>query len=105
MSNDVALDSASQRERGRAVAEVFQPIISVNENVMFSWAKASSQPGAPGFLFSFNLLRGRVVRPRRLELPRPFGHNDLNVARLPVPPRPHVLDAIGRGRWLAGERP
>lgn len=29
------------------------------------------------------------MRSRRLELPRPFGHNDLNVARLPVPPRPH----------------
>ncbi len=31
-----------------------------------------------------------MVRSRRLELPRPFGHNDLNVARLPVPPRPHI---------------
>jgi len=42
VSNDVALDSASQRERGRAVAEFFQPIISVNENAKLSWAKASS---------------------------------------------------------------
>ena len=32
-----------------------------------------------------------MVRSRRLELPRPFGHNDLNVARLPVPPRPHIM--------------
>jgi hypothetical protein len=31
-----------------------------------------------------------MVRSRRLELPRPFGHSDLNAARLPVPPRPHV---------------
>jgi len=30
-----------------------------------------------------------LVRSRRLELPRAFAHNDLNVARLPVPPRPH----------------
>ena len=30
-----------------------------------------------------------VVRSRRLELPRPFGHSDLNAARLPIPPRPH----------------
>jgi hypothetical protein len=30
------------------------------------------------------------VRSRRLELPRAFAHNDLNVARLPVPPRPHI---------------
>ena len=30
----------------------------------------------------------KLVRPRRLELPRAFAHNDLNVARLPVPPRP-----------------
>jgi hypothetical protein len=28
------------------------------------------------------------VRSRRLELPRAFAHNDLNVARLPIPPRP-----------------
>ena len=36
-----------------------------------------------------------LVRSRRLELPRPFGHSDLNAARLPVPPRPHVMK-IGR---------
>jgi hypothetical protein len=29
-----------------------------------------------------------LVRPRRLELPRAFAHNDLNVARLPIPPWP-----------------
>ncbi len=43
----------------------------------------------------FGLARGhecsRMVRPRRLELPRPKGHNDLNVARLPIPPRPHKV--------------
>ena len=33
-----------------------------------------------------------------LELPRPFGHSDLNAARLPVPPRPHVMK---RGRRSA----
>jgi hypothetical protein len=37
-----------------------------------------------------------LVRPRRLELPRPFGHNDLNVARLPVPPWPHSHTTTGR---------
>ncbi len=31
-----------------------------------------------------------VVRPRRLELPRGFPHSDLNAARLPIPPRPHM---------------
>ena len=36
-----------------------------------------------------------LVRPRRLELPRPFGHNDLNVARLPVPPWPHSHTTAG----------
>ena len=30
-----------------------------------------------------------MVRSRRLELPRDRSHNALNVARLPVPPRPH----------------
>ena len=29
-----------------------------------------------------------LVRPRGLEPPRDFSHNDLNVARLPVPPWP-----------------
>lgn len=32
-----------------------------------------------------------LVRSRRLELPRALAHNDLNVARLPVPPRPHTV--------------
>ena len=40
-----------------------------------------------------------MVRSRRLELPRPFGHSDLNAARLPVPPRPHVM------KWPAGRPP
>src|SRR5579875_3239007 len=45
-----------------------------------------------------------MVRSRRLELPRPFGHSDLNAARLPVPPRPHVI-AAGEGPALAGAGP
>ena len=43
-----------------------------------------------------------LVRSRRLELPRPFGHSDLNAARLPVPPRPHVMKGLGpagRRHW------
>ena len=31
-----------------------------------------------------------LVRSRRLELPRDCSHSDLNAARLPVPPRPHM---------------
>ena len=31
----------------------------------------------------------KMVRPRRLELPRGFPHQHLKLARLPVPPRPH----------------
>ena len=38
----------------------------------------------------------QLVRPRRLELPRAFAHNDLNVARLPVPPWPHSHTTTGR---------
>ena len=30
-----------------------------------------------------------MVRSRGLEPPRDFSHNDLNVARIPIPPRPH----------------
>ena len=32
----------------------------------------------------------KMVRPRRLELPRACAHSDLNAARLPIPPRPHT---------------
>ena len=32
----------------------------------------------------------QMVRPRRLELPRVLPHSDLNAARLPIPPRPHI---------------
>ena len=35
-----------------------------------------------------------LVRPRGLEPPRAFAHNDLNVARLPVPPRPHSAQVV-----------
>ena len=35
------------------------------------------------------------MRSRRLELPRALAHNDLNVARLPVPPRPHTVSSVG----------
>ena len=31
----------------------------------------------------------KMVRSRRLELPRELPHSDLNAARLPIPPRPH----------------
>ncbi len=31
-----------------------------------------------------------MVRSRRLELPRVLPHSDLNAARLPIPPRPHI---------------
>ncbi len=53
-------------------------------------------------------LKDCLVRSRRLELPRPCGHNDLNVARLPVPPRPHMIEGahcgprVGRSAPLAG---
>ena len=33
-----------------------------------------------------------MVRLRRLELPRVLSHSDLNAARLPVPPQPHIKD-------------
>ena len=46
-----------------------------------------------------------VVRSRRLELPRPFGHNDLNVARLPIPPRPHINRETGGAGALVGGGP
>ena len=37
-----------------------------------------------------------MVRPRGLEPPQDFSHNDLNVARLPVPPWPQKLSETNK---------
>ena len=44
-----------------------------------------------------------MVRSRRLELPRPFGHQALNLARLPIPPRPHYVTLRGVTRPARAE--
>ena len=49
-----------------------------------------------------------MVRSRRLELPRSFLHSDLNAARLPVPPRPHISFFLAATQgvtdiWLWGD--
>ena len=41
-------------------------------------------------LAGFNSPKSEMVRSRRLELPRVLPHSDLNAARLPIPPRPHI---------------
>ena len=41
-----------------------------------------------------SILQGRMVRSRRLELPRELPHSDLNAARLPIPPRPHYRAGV-----------
>ncbi len=38
--------------------------------------------------YFFNNIALIMVRSRRLELPRVLPHNDLNVTRIPIPPRP-----------------
>ena len=44
-----------------------------------------------------------MVRSRRLELPRPFGHSDLNAARLPIRhDRTHETAGLEGRRWQAG---
>jgi site-specific DNA recombinase len=48
-----------------------------------------------------------MVRMRGLEPPRPYGHGDLNAARLPIPPHPRVgagddiAPGQGAGRWAS----
>ena len=52
----------------------------------------SNSPPSPFGLWrgSLRSLRSRrLVRPRRLELPRGFPHQHLKLARLPIPPWPH----------------
>ncbi len=43
----------------------------------------------------FYLNAEKMVRSRRLELPRVLPHSDLNAARLPIPPRPHGRTCFG----------
>ena len=38
-----------------------------------------------------NMQKMQMVRPRRLELPPVLPDSDLNAARLPIPPRPHIV--------------
>jgi hypothetical protein len=42
----------------------------------------------------FRILKSIVVRTRGLEPPQPYGHYHLKVARLPIPPRPHVTTLL-----------
>ncbi len=56
----------------------------VLENIyLLLWEKEKVQPSK---LYFF------VVRPGRLELPSHCWHMDLNHARLPIPPRAHILN-------------
>ena len=41
---------------------------------------------------------GRAMRMRGLEPPRPYGHTDLNRARLPIPPHPRGRPIVASGR-------
>ena len=41
---------------------------------------------------------GRSMRMRGLEPPRPYGHTDLNRARLPIPPHPRGRTILASGR-------
>ena len=42
------------------------------------------------------LVGREMVRKGGLEPPRPFGHQILNLARLPIPPLSHEMDRPGR---------
>ena len=41
---------------------------------------------------------GELMRMRGLDPPRPFGHTDLNRARLPIPPHPRGRTILASGR-------
>lgn len=49
------------------------------------------QVAVPFEFLGLNKPKCKMVRSRRLELPRELPHSDLNAARLPIPPRPHCL--------------
>ncbi len=49
-------------------------------------------------IFGPNGLKCKMVRSRRLELPLRLGNSDLNAARLPIPPRPHLGNDRGHSR-------
>ena len=54
------------------------------------------RPALSSYLFrEVDRLAIQMVRSRGLEPPRVLPHSDLNAARLPIPPRPHVLTWYG----------
>ena len=60
-----------------------------------------SNGGSRGSLHNHGRRAGRIALPMRmrgLEPPRPYGHTDLNRARLPIPPHPRGRTILALGR-------
>ena len=89
-----SLQSGFWHQRRRAICAPMLPVLRRSLAATAFCTAAKSPRIAPlAALSPVSVPAGEViqdclVRSRRLELPRAFAHNDLNVARLPIPPRP-----------------
>jgi hypothetical protein len=60
------------------------------------WLSGNGNCGLRGKIYKGRSERGEMVRAEGFEPPRPFGHQLLRLARLPVPPRPHCLQLMAK---------
>ena len=62
---------------------------SMREKAPVQWRVSTGLTPYPEAL---DFMQTQLVRPRRLELPPVLPDSDLNAARLPIPPRPHIKE-------------
>ncbi len=105
-----ARDAAARDRPGRLIRSGLRPHLyyQLRHTLPAPPKRRGSSPFSGGTLQRYSEPQSSsdcVVRSRRLELPRPFGHSHLKAARLPIPPRPHVnrrrAGGVGRTARIA----
>ena len=90
-------NASREHDEGNAENERVHPLVVVVPES--SDVPRSRDPAAGSERLQIaTLLRELVMRMRGLEPPRPYGHTDLNRARLPIPPHPRGRPILASGR-------
>lgn len=88
--------SQAEHELGEAIDETLRQRadeLAQNEQCPQEPGSAPVGTRSPALARRGGFSPAMMVRMRGLEPPRPYGHGDLNAARLPIPPHPRVGDA------------
>jgi hypothetical protein len=101
LRSDQRMPSAGNTRCFPAFGQLFHPTTGQDKEVVRCRRGLGKAKGAPAFTRTpLTLSNQTLVRMKRLELSLRLRNSDLNAARLPIPPHPHVglvLDA----RYLA----